>query len=139
MLISFPVTRHRCYLRSRLEMKTIIYYIFLFGVLIHPCRAFALRSIQSEGLSRSFAKIEQRYIVTSGDTKKLFLAENDLFNDDDENTSIRKKVVFTCPAFFSSNPFILKPFYRNLRKDFRNVNFSHVSLSEFISMRVLKL
>ncbi len=125
------------------KMKTILYYIFFLGVFFtNVSHAHSLQPKQDIGFSDSFQKAEHKYSFRSYDSKSLvFSFESDFLSDDDDDeiTSLKRKVSFTNIAFFGNNQFTIKPFHKNLQNKVSYVSFSNFLFSEFISLRVLKL
>src|SRR3954468_13621299 len=122
-------------------MKTFIYYIFFFCIFfIRPCDAHSSHSKQGLGFTDSFKKIGEKYSFSSQDPKNsIYYSEDDFFNDDDENFSVKKKITLPYIVSFGNKQFVTKPFSIQIHKRPRSMYFPDFSLFEFISLNVLKL
>ena len=123
-------------------MKTLLSYIFLVGLFFtQPCHALSLKSKEHSHFIDSYQKTtkQDNYFDVDDSQNSDFYFDDDDLNDDDDITSIKKKT-FVFVACFDRKQNTLIYFSNNFKTKFYCYkHFSHFPLSDFISLRVLKL
>jgi hypothetical protein len=121
-------------------MKAIIYYIFFFCMSVsHPCQALSSEARQHLLFDDSVKKIQQQNLIASDNSQNTSLFfEDDCINDDDETTFIKKRISFVHTASFGSQ-YALNLTCKDLYKIDCYTRFSYLSLSNYLSLRILRL
>ncbi len=124
-------------------MKTILFYIFFLGLFfLNLSHQFSSVELKHDSLLKdSFVKMNQEdnSIVSDASQNTTFFFENDLFNDD-EVTSVKKKIFFVHTPCLDSSQYGLSYFCNNLYyKVSRYAHFSCLPLANYLSLRVLRL
>jgi hypothetical protein len=123
-------------------MKPILCYIFLFGLFFtQPCHGLLLESKQNRHLTNANLKAtsQDNFFDVDDSQNSDFYFDDDDLNDDDDITSIKKKT-FVFVACFDRKQNTLIYFGNNFKTKFYCYkHFSHFPLSDFISLRMLKL
>ncbi len=122
-------------------MKIVIHYLLFLGLFfLHPSHVFSIESNKNNISKDCFQKMQAENSVVSADFQNsIVVFEDDLLDDDDEVTFLKKKNIYTSTSCFDNYQPFLNFYNNNLHNKIDQPNFSYSPFSKSISIRVLKL
>jgi hypothetical protein len=125
---------------ATISMKSIVSFIFFLVMLYAPASdAHSLQVMSNKLIKESVQEATPQHSFSTHDLKNPFFFIDDcFFSDDDEDISLRKKIISWQTISFNLHYLCVKPFHENpynVTRYMDRFNFTPI----FISLKVLKL